>query len=387
MIRSEAVEAAFRRVPRHLFVPAGTSIEEAYSADAAPPTKKDVEGQIISSVSAPFLQAQMLEQAQLHPGASVLEIGSGGYNAALIAEVVGPAGRVVSVDIDPDVTAWAREALDASGYGNRVETVCADAEHGLAGSSVFDAIIVTVGAWDIPPAWLTQLDHDGTLSVPLRMNGVTRSIAFARQADHLASTSAEVCGFVPMQGLGERRERVLQLPDGHGRYVRLRFDTGAPEDPNLLDGVLADMKVRVWSGVEFPNGVSFADLHLWNACFLPGFCKVAADEGTELAQDRKSWFPFGCVFIDSFAYLAVRPAMDGAGIEFGAGAYGPNGEQAAAAMVEQIQAWDRRARRGPVPTFGFWPDGSDRSHIPDHVALLEKHHGLVTVSWPRASRP
>jgi protein-L-isoaspartate(D-aspartate) O-methyltransferase len=29
----------------------------------------------------------------------VLEIGSGGYNAALLAEVVGPGGRVVSVDI------------------------------------------------------------------------------------------------------------------------------------------------------------------------------------------------------------------------------------------------------------------------------------------------
>ena len=31
----------------------------------------------------------MLEQAQLAPGMRVLEIGSGGYNAALLAELVG----------------------------------------------------------------------------------------------------------------------------------------------------------------------------------------------------------------------------------------------------------------------------------------------------------
>jgi hypothetical protein len=39
---------------------------------------------------------------------------------------------------------------------------------------------------------------------------------------------------------------------------------------------------------------------------------LAADEGTDLATERKSWFPFGVVRGDSFAYLAVRPALDGA---------------------------------------------------------------------------
>lgn len=39
---------------------------------------------------------------------TVLEIGSGGCNAALLAEMAGPAGRVVSMDIDPEVTDRAR---------------------------------------------------------------------------------------------------------------------------------------------------------------------------------------------------------------------------------------------------------------------------------------
>src|SRR5262245_19522920 len=57
----------------------------------------------ISSSSQPSLMAQMLEDLQLVRGQRVLEVGAGtGYNAALLAHVVGP---VVSIDIDRDVLA------------------------------------------------------------------------------------------------------------------------------------------------------------------------------------------------------------------------------------------------------------------------------------------
>ena len=46
----------------------------------------------------------------------MLEIGAGtGYNAALLAALVGPDGAVVSVDIDADLVLRAREHLDAAG--------------------------------------------------------------------------------------------------------------------------------------------------------------------------------------------------------------------------------------------------------------------------------
>ncbi len=382
MITSAVVERAFRTVPRHAFVPAGTPLEVTYNADDSVATKRDEHGVIISSISAPFIQARMIEQAELAPGMSVLEIGSGGYNAALLAEVVGPDGRVVSVDIDPEVTDRASALLDATGYGGRVAVVLGDAEHPVPGFDAFDRIIVTVGAWDIPPAWLEHLAADGRLVVPLQMNGITRVIAFRREGDHLVSTSAEVAGFVAMQGDGEHPERVFVLPDAQGRSVKLRFDEGAPGDPHLLDGVLATKRTAVWSGVVIGYGVSFADLHLWLAGFLPGFCRLTVDEGTELDRERGSWFPFGVVRGDSFAYLAIRPASDGTGVEFGARAYGAHGEVAATAMVEQIQAWDHHARRGPAPTFAFRPTGSDRTQIPENVAVFEKTHGLITISWP-----
>lgn len=173
--------------------------------------------------------------------------------------------------------------------------------------------------------------------------------------------------------------------------MRLRFDTGAPDDPSLPDGLLATDRIEVWSGVTIANRTSFADLHLWFACFLPGFCKLTPDDDADLARERKerkNWFPFPFPFAvvdvddDSFAYLGVRPAMDGDGVEFGAYAYGPGGQRPATAMVEQIHAWDRLARHAPPPTFGYWPAGVDRSRPPAGAAGLEKNHGLVTISWP-----
>jgi len=386
MITSAVVERAFRRVPRHLFVPEGTPLEAAYDADDSVMVKTGKDGVVVSSISAPFIQARAIEQAGLGPDMSVLEIGSGGTNAALLAEVVGPDGRVVSVDIDPEVIARAGAALEATGYGSRVTVVQADAGNRVPEfDEQFDAIIVTAGAWDLAPAWLEQLSENGTIVVPLRMNGVTRSIGFRREIDHLVSTSAEVCGFVPMQGAGAHDERVLLLPDAHGHNVKLRFDGEVPRDISLLDGVLAAQRTEVWSGVTIEHGVSFADLHLWFAGFLPGFCKLAVDEGTGFAAERKSWFPFGVVRGDSFAYLAIRPALEGAGIEFGARAYGAYGAAAATAMVEQIQAWDRRARGRPAPSFAYWPTGTDRPQTSASTAVLEKTHGVVTISWPSAA--
>jgi protein-L-isoaspartate(D-aspartate) O-methyltransferase len=88
------------------------------------------------------------------------------------------------------------------GDDDRGRVLRADAQQGLPGYGRFAAINVTAGAWDIAPAWLDQLAPNGVLVVPLRMGGVTRSIAFRCNGDHLVSESPEVCGFVPMQASG-----------------------------------------------------------------------------------------------------------------------------------------------------------------------------------------
>src|SRR5580692_5183638 len=123
-IRDERITAALRDVPRHLFLP-DLPPEDAYLDDAIV-TKRDADGQPISSSSQPAIMAIMLDQLTLAPGQRVLEIGAGtGYNAALMRHLVGPSGRVVSVDIDADLVEAARSHLASTGYPD-VITVCAD---------------------------------------------------------------------------------------------------------------------------------------------------------------------------------------------------------------------------------------------------------------------
>jgi protein-L-isoaspartate(D-aspartate) O-methyltransferase len=148
----EPVAAALRRVPRHLFTP-GVPVARAYAdIHTSIVTRRSERGTALSSVSAPWIVAGMLTQLDVRPGQSVLEIGSGGYQAALLQELVGPAGSVTTLDIDPEVIARARACLDLAGYDD-VRIICADGEHGAPGHGPFDKIIIAAQAWDIPPAW------------------------------------------------------------------------------------------------------------------------------------------------------------------------------------------------------------------------------------------
>ncbi len=96
--------------------------------------------------------AIMLEQLQLEPGQRVLEIGTGtGYNAALMAHIVGETGQVITIDIDEDIVEGAREHLAAAGYDS-VQVVCGDGGLGDVSAAAYDRIIFTVGANNILPA-------------------------------------------------------------------------------------------------------------------------------------------------------------------------------------------------------------------------------------------
>jgi protein-L-isoaspartate(D-aspartate) O-methyltransferase len=91
-LRSPAVAEAVATVPRHLFVPS-VSVEDAYR-DRWIATKRTPEGEVVSSSSQPeimVIMVIMLEQLDVRPGQRVLEVGAGtGYNAALLARLVGP---------------------------------------------------------------------------------------------------------------------------------------------------------------------------------------------------------------------------------------------------------------------------------------------------------
>src|SRR5947209_6454431 len=142
-ILTSTVEAAFRAVPRHLFLPE-VEPSEVYRDQAI--ATKSLNGMSFSSSSQPAIMAVMLELLELKPGQRVLEIGAGtGYNAALLAHIVGEKGQVVTVDIDEDIVESAREHLVAAGFV-RVQVVCGDGGLGYPAAAPYDRIILYVTA-------------------------------------------------------------------------------------------------------------------------------------------------------------------------------------------------------------------------------------------------
>ena len=210
-LRDAAVEQALRAVPRHLFLPA-SSLAEAY-ADAAVATHWEG-GNAVSSASQPAIVALMLEQLDVVPGMRVLEIGAGtGYNAALLATLVGPGGSVVSVDIDPAIVAEAREHLADAGVSN-VSVHAGDGREGWPGGAPYDRVLLTVGADDIWPSWREQLVEGGLLVLPLELANGQASVAFRRRGNILTSESITPCGFIRLRGDDTSGLSVVTLAGG-----------------------------------------------------------------------------------------------------------------------------------------------------------------------------
>jgi protein-L-isoaspartate(D-aspartate) O-methyltransferase len=271
--RSRRVEAAFRAVPRHRFLPGITS-KAAYQ-DRVIVTKVE-HGMPVSASSQPSFMAVMLEQLGLEPGHRVLEIGAGtGYNAALMAEIVGKRGKVISVDIDREIVAGARACLREAGYRD-VVVACADGARGHAAGAPYDRIIVTVGAWDIPPALRRQLGADGRLVVPLSIRGPQRSIAFQRVADVLVSLTIVDCD-LGTSARGDFAGPVTRVPLGRGGRLWLWFDGSRPVARPAVDRLVSGRFSDMATGRSATVGEIFGGLYLWLALHDPRFVQLGSE--------------------------------------------------------------------------------------------------------------
>ena len=385
LVMRPEVEAALRSVPRHLFTP-DAALTEAYRADQAVVTKR-IGDEAVSSVSAPWLIAEMLGQAADAvdgglAGRHVLEIGSGGYNAALLRELVGPEGSVTTVDIDREVTDRATACLTAAGYDD-VAVVCADAEQPVNPGRTYDLIIVTVGAWDISPAWTAQLAENGTLVVPLRTFGMTRSWAMRRTSDRLVSHSQRLCGFVSMQGAGAHQVRYVDIADG----VHLRLDEDQQVDRRVVGELLAQPQTQAWAGVSLPPRTVLADLDLWLASRITDAGQLfvvltAQQEAVDSGVVAPAW-RFGtpaALNNGAFCYRSTLRWNDDDMFDLGACAHGPDAASAAGRMVGQIRAWLDSG--SPSPVLHVLPTGTPDGDLPAGTVLDKRHSRFVLTFTP-----
>lgn len=270
-IRSPAVAAAFRTVPRHVFLP-GMSLEAVYRDDAII-IRRAAGGLPTSSSSQPSIMAVMIEQAELRPGHRVLEVGAGtGYNAALLREIVGGEGRVVTVDIQADLVVETQTHLREAGYAD-IEVVAADGGFGHAPGAPYDRIMLTASVSDLSPHWREQLVEGGILVLPLRLRTQGLSVAFERQGDVLTSRSVTCSGFMQLRGAFGHGDDVVEMGDG-------LFLCGprAPEVPlDLLASLLAEIPRRLTGLIVPVNSFGLGGgLGIYLALQEPGVIDVFA---------------------------------------------------------------------------------------------------------------
>lgn len=160
-IHSERVREAFLAVDRIHFVPAAGKSSAYY--DHPLPIGY---GQ---TISAPSVVAFMLEQLDVPEGAKVLELGTGsGYNAALLSNLVGSKGKVVSFDVVAELVDSAQRNIENWGKTSNIDLIVGDGSCGYDAEAPYDRIIVTASMPSIKDhPLLKQLKPKGMLIAPV----------------------------------------------------------------------------------------------------------------------------------------------------------------------------------------------------------------------------
>ncbi|MGN9911113.1 methyltransferase, FxLD system [Phytohabitans sp. LJ34] len=367
-----SVEAALRHVERHRYVP-DAPIADAY-AEQAVITHTFPDGTHLSCASGPTVVAAMLNALDVQPGHRILEIGAGtGYNAALLVTLAGADGTVTTIDIDPDVTAAARRNLDATGF-ERVMVLTGDGAHGAPEHGPYDRIIVTVGAWDIPPAWWDQLVPGGRLVLPLRWRGTTRAVAFVKRDTHFESDWVYLCGFIPMLGQPGEQNTTIDT-DG---LVTIHYDIDQAVDVKALQGVLTREKTTVWAGATVDANESLDRIWLHLTATHDDTVRIEADQRavtTGLCTPAIASRSPALVDGNSLAYFTIRRTETSERWQLGAVGHGWSGEQLAERIINQIDNWDRN--RTADPQLLAYPTGTPVPDALDGKAISKPNVTLV----------
>lgn len=200
ILKSKRVKSALMAVPRDIFVP------KKYRGEAYDDTPLPIgHGQTISQ---PLVVVVMTELLDVRSGHKVLEIGAGsGWQAGLLGYLVGPAGKVWSIDRIPELVRFARENLRKAGIKN-VDVIEGDGTLGLPGKK-FDRIIITAATPKIPNPLIDQLYDGGKIVAPVGNRFEQSMILAKKMGEELVELSRQWgYRFVPLVGKYGFREGV-----------------------------------------------------------------------------------------------------------------------------------------------------------------------------------
>jgi protein-L-isoaspartate(D-aspartate) O-methyltransferase len=156
----DRVTAAFEAVPRTGFLPRRARWRAAYDGPI------DIgHGQTNSQ---PRTVEDMLRLLEVEPGQQVLDVGSGsGWTTALLAHLVGPEGRVLGVELVPELVETGAANVAAAGRAWAEVRQAVPGTFGLPDEAPFDRILVSAEPDDLPEELVEQLVVGGRMVIPV----------------------------------------------------------------------------------------------------------------------------------------------------------------------------------------------------------------------------
>ncbi len=159
VLKTPRIIKAFKKISRHLFV-RKDYIRHAYD-DMPLPTFRS------QTISQPYTIAVMTEALNPKPGDKVLEIGAGsGYQAALLGYCVGSKGKIITVELEPDLVEFAKKNIKKVKLKN-VKVIQGDGKRGYEKESPYDKCIITAACKEIPEPVVEQVKVGGRIVAPV----------------------------------------------------------------------------------------------------------------------------------------------------------------------------------------------------------------------------
>ena len=161
-LKTPRIIEAFRKIKRVDFLP--EDMKDLAELNEALPIGF---GQTISQ---PLVVAFMLEQLIPEEGERVLDVGAGsGWTSALLGEIVGSEGKVIAIDIVPELVEFGKRNVAKYNFIKKgiVEFICADGSKGYKKELPFDKILVSATAQEVSLAWREQLKVGGRIVTPI----------------------------------------------------------------------------------------------------------------------------------------------------------------------------------------------------------------------------
>ncbi|MBS7643187.1 protein-L-isoaspartate(D-aspartate) O-methyltransferase [Candidatus Bathyarchaeota archaeon] len=195
LLKSEQIIRAMLKVPREEFT------LEMYRDYAYLEAPLPIPGQE-ATISCPHSYPLFYEALELKRGDKFLEVGTGsGYGAAIAREIVGPSGKVITIEIDQKTYEFAANNLEKLGYGD-ILIILGDGGLGYPAEAPYDKICITAACPKIPPPLIDQLKTRGKLVAPIGHPNFPQDLIVLKKKldERVEITSIEKVLYVPLKG-------------------------------------------------------------------------------------------------------------------------------------------------------------------------------------------